>query len=589
MIPSSFVFLDALPLSPNGKLDLSKFPQPEESPRDLNAVPIPLRSELEELIAGIWRDVLQTENIGVDDNFFALGGHSLLAIQIIARLQEAFNKDVPLRILFDAPTIERLRHELETLIRDGHAPELPPIVRAPRDGPLPLSMNQEHLWALVQKIPGTHVFNMPYVYRLSGDLDVAALEGALGEIIRRHEALRTVFAEVNGRPIQIIKDGSRFRLAVEDLRAEPSDDLAQHAAALILEERERPFDLMTGPLFGIKLVRLTNNESFLLVTMHHIISDQWSMYVFRREIVSMYEAYCGGQHSPFRDLPIQFADYAVWETQLLETGLLDRQRDYWKQQLSGPLPELEFTKGPTRNKEAKIRISRQPIELDETLVTGIKAVARRENCTPFMIILAALDLVLYALTGQEDIRIGTLVANRRRREAESTIGHFLNTIVLRTKLSPNLSCRQLLGQVREITLAAYAQQELPFEHLARVLETEIKVKRESLFQVLLSYQNSDFQPVNLPGLTFASLGWQLPVSDSEVALTACDLIVNIRETSTKLTGSVNYKTHTFDNGVVVSMVERLTAILKHIVVDTEQFIGALLLDRELNHSRGSDL
>jgi amino acid adenylation domain-containing protein len=578
MIPSVLVKLDALPQTPNGKIDRSKLPSPEESPRDLNAVPIPPRSELEELVANIWRHVLQIENVSVHDNFFALGGHSLLAIQIVSRLQKALNKEVPLRILFDAPTIAELGQELETIIRDGHAPELPPIVRAPRDGPLPLSMNQEHLWYLDKALPGTHFFNMPYVYRLSGELNVEALEMALSEIIRRHEALRTVFAEIDGRPVQIIKDGSTFHLPTEDLRGGTPDDLSQQAAVLLLEERGQPFDLATGPLFESKLLRLTDRESFMLVTMHHIISDQWSMQVFYREMVSIYEAYSQGRHSPFGGLPFQFGDHAVWEKRLLKSGLLDRQQEYWKQQLAGPLPELEFMKSPTRNKELSFRSSRQPIELDETLFRGIKALARRESCTPFMIILAALDLALYALTGQEDIRIGTLVANRRRREAESAIGHLLNTVVLRIKLSPSLSCGQLLRQVREITLAGYAHQELPFEHLARVLETEIRIKRGSLFQVLLSYHNSGFQPINLPGLTFASLGWQLPVSDSEVTLTACDLIVNITETSTKLTGSVNYKTDSVDIDFVASMVEGFATVLRQMTVETGQVVSGICIE-----------
>ena len=568
MVPSSFVFLNALPLTANGKLDRNALPPPDGERPLLDHGFVEPRTEIEELVAQIWRDVLKLDKIGIHDNFFDLGGHSLLATRVIANLQEVFSKDVPLHVLFDAPTIAELAVELEEIVRQGHAPELPPIMQAPRNGPLPLSMNQEHLWYVDQMMPGTHFFNMPYVYRLSGELNVEALEKALSEIIRRHEALRTVFDEVDGKLVQIIKDGSTIQLPTEDLRRGTPHDLSQQAAVLLLEEREQPFDLATGPLFRIRLLRLTDRESFLVVTMHHIISDQWSMQVFDREMVNIYEAYSQGRHSPFGGLPFQFGDHAVWEKGLLKSGLLDRQWEYWKQQLSGPLLELEFTKSPARNKELSFRTSRQPIELDETLFGGIKALARRESCTPFMIILAALNLVLYALTGQEDIRIGTLVANRRRREAESMIGHLLNTVVLRTKLSPNLSCGQLLRQVREITLAAYAHQELPFEQLARVLETETKIKRGSLFQVLLSYHNADFQPVNLPGLTFASLGWQLPVSEPEVMLTACDLIVNIRETSTKLTGSVNYKTDTFDKNIVASMTERFAAVLKHMVIDT---------------------
>ena len=415
-------------------------------------------------------------------------------------------------------------------------------------------------------IPGTHFFNMPYVYRLSGDLNVDALEKALGEIIRRHEALRTVFVEVDGRPVQIIKDSYTFRLLTEDLRSEATDDLSQQAAVLLLEEREQPFDLATGPLFRVKLLRVTDKESFLLVTLHHIISDHWSMQVFLRELVGTYEAYSQGRHSPFGGLPFQFADYAVWESRLLESGLLDGQREYWKQQLAGFLPNPEFRQSSTRNHELRFHTSREQIEIDESLLTDIKSLAARKNCTLFMVVLAAFNLVLYDLTGQEDIRIGTLVANRRWKHSDGVIGHFLNTIIIRTKVEPHYA--KLLTKIREITLAAHAHQELPFEQLARDLKKERNIERASLFQVLLSYQKSSFESADVYGLKFAPLGWQLPVQDSDLTLTACDLIANVRETSTKLTISVNYKTDSVDSKFVASMVERLVVVLKRMTVDT---------------------
>jgi len=309
--------------------------------------------------------------------------------------------------------------------------------------------------------------------------------------------------------------------------------------------------------------------------MHHIISDHCSMQVFRRDLVRAYEAYSRDRLSTYDHLPVQFADYAACERELLQSGLFESQLDYWKQRLASPLSKLQFKQHPIRNNEASFQTSCTLIEIDDALFPQIKAMATQENCTPFMIVLAALNVVLYDLTGQEDIRIGTLAANRRSRETANVIGHFLNTVILRTRLSAELTYRQLLKQVREVTLAAYVHQELPFEQLCRILEKERNIKRESLFQVLLSYKHDDFQPVNLPGLTFAPLGWQLPVSDSQVTLTACDLVVNIRETATKFTGSVNYKTDTFDNDVIVSLVESFATVLKNTVQDIEQFIRPL--------------
>ena len=524
------------------------------------------RTEVEELVAQAWREVLSVENLSIYDNFFELGGHSLLATQIIARLRGTFDREIPLAALFDAPTVADLSIEVEKLLRDGDAPTLPPIVPVPRDGrPIPLSMNQEHLWRLDQMMPGTHFFNMPYVYHLNGELNVEALERSLNEIVRRHEALRTVFAEVDGCPVQIIKDCFTFQIPMEDLRGWTLDELSQQAAVLLLEVREQPFDLATGPLFRIKLLRLTDRESFLLVTMHHIISDHWSMQVFRRELVGIYEAYSQGRPSPFSRLPSQFADHAGWEVEMLKRGLLDSQLKYWKKQLSGPLSELKFNQTAARHKELDFRTFRQAIELDETLSRGIKAAAHRETCTPFMVMLAVLNLVVYTLTGQDDVRIGTLLANRRR-QSESAIGHFLNTVVLRVRLSPNLDFGRLLHQVREITLAAHANQELPCAELVRVLETDEKINRDSLFQVLLNYQAVDSRYVDLPNLTFASLDWQPPVTDSDAMLTACDLIVTIKETTTQFKGNICCKSNIFENEAVVCIVERFIAVLKQVAL-----------------------
>ena len=247
----------------------------------------------------MWRDVLKVETIGVHDNFFDLGGHSLLAIQIISRVREVFDKDVPLLAIFEAPTIAGLAGKIEETI-SGRSHDLPPIVRSPRDGPLPLSTNQEHLWRLDRMIPGTHFFNMPYVYRLTGDLNVSALEQAFQEIIRRHEALRTVFSEVDGRPVQVISEVPEFQLPYVDLSGGSADEVSQKAAGFILEEKEGPFDLASGPLLRIKLLRLTNMDYLLLITMHHIISDHWSMQIFRSELTKLYEAFSKGDLPCFR-------------------------------------------------------------------------------------------------------------------------------------------------------------------------------------------------------------------------------------------------------------------------------------------------
>jgi len=578
MIPSAFVMLDTLPLLPNGKVDRQKLPSPDDIKLQLIEEFVAPRTEIEELVAQVWREVLKIENIGIYDSFFELGGHSLLAVQIVSRLRETFSREISLHVFFDASSVADLALTMETLIREGQYPELPLIVPVPRDGLLPLSMNQEHLWYLDQMIPGTHFFNMPYVYSLSGDLNIAVVELALKEIIRRHKALRTVFSEMDGRPVQVIKEVSDSQLPVIDLRSQAFGDLEQEAAALILEERTQPFDLAAGPLLRTNLLRLTDEEYLLLVTVHHIISDHWSMQIFRRELAILYEAYSQGRTSSLPEPSIQFADYASWERRLLDDGLLNTQLAFWKKQLAGPASQLEFRKNGKPRREPNFRTARQLMELDETLFTGIKALARRENCTPFMVLATALNIVLHLYTGQRDIRIGTLVANRGRRETEGVTGHFVNTVILRTYLAPETTVKQLLRQVRRVALMAYAHQELPFEQLARVLEGDPIVDRGSLFQVLLNYQHHHFESPQIPGLTFASLDLQQSKEDSDLTLTTFNLIVTMRESSTTLTGCVNYKTDVIDEKDINRMLESFIKVLKNLTAYSVEQIVSIVAD-----------
>ena len=419
MIPSSFVVLEALPLMPNGKADRNALPPPDGTRPPLTKDFVSPRTEIEELIAQTWREVLKIDNVGIYDSFFELGGHSLLAVQIVARLQEAFHKEIHLGVLFDAPTIAELTIELERIIREGHGPELPRIMPVPRGDPLPLSLNQAHLWCLDKMIPGTHFFNMPYVYRLSDGVNIKALQEALKEIVRRHEALRTVFAKIDERPVQIIKERSDLQLPVEDLRSGEPDDVSQRAAALILEEREAPFDLTVGPLLRVKVLRLTDTDSLLLVTLHHIISDHWSMQVFRRELVVLYQAYSAALPSPLVEPAIQFADYAVWERNLIDHGLFEQQLNYWKSNLAPPLLDLVLLNKPTHMIHGVVSTKSRHFELNETEFQALKATAQSQNRTPFMYFMSALTLWLHSVSGEEDIRIVTLLPNRNSLESHA--------------------------------------------------------------------------------------------------------------------------------------------------------------------------
>ena len=572
MIPTSFVVLEALPLMPNGKVDRNSLPAPEGTRLPPTAEFVPPRTEIEELMAQTWRGVLNIENIGIHDNFFELGGHSLLAVQLVAALAPVFSKDVPVHVLFDAPTVAELTQELEKLLRDGHAPELPPIVPVPRDKPLPLSINQEHLWRLDQMMPGTHFFNMPYVYRLDGDLNVDALKKALREIIRRHESLRTVFTEVNGQVVQITKKTIQVNIPTSDLRKLTPQNRSRHAAKLVISERNKPFNLAVGPLFRFKLVRLTDTSSLLPVTIHHIVGDHWSMQIFRSDLELLYEAYSKGRLSPLAELEIQFADFAVWERSVVNGGLLQRQLDYWTEQLSGSVAQPLFRQeiNPQR---PRFQRSREPIEIDENALSHIRTIARREGVTPFMIVLTALSVFLHLTTSNREIRIGTLVANRRPG-TENTIGHFLNTIVLCLAVEQNMTCKQLLRQVRQATLSAFGHQELPFERLARLLKEEKQVDRAATFPVLLSYQMARVGSLDQLGLKIAPLAWQQPATDSELTPTTFDMIFTLRETSTQLVGNVNYWSG-IRSRIVAPMNCSLNGVLRQMCEDIEMQISTV--------------
>jgi amino acid adenylation domain-containing protein len=581
MVPAEFVFLDHFPLNDNGKLDRSKLPAPDELnqyPDDLVIAP---RTEIEELIANVWQDVLKLDNINVHDNFFELGGHSLLAIQIVAKLSDVVDREVSLKTLFDAPTIAGLAEKLETIIRDGNTPELPPIVPVPRDRPLPLSMNQEHLWHLDRMIPGTNLFNMPYVYRLSGDLNVDALEMAFQEIVRRHEALRTVFADVDGRPVQVIHAAPRFQLPFKDLRGEMAGDLEQMAACLVLDERNQGFDLAVGPLVRVKLIQLNSADYLLLATMHHIISDDRSMQIFRRELVALYDAFSQGKASPLPEPTIHFADYAVWERELLENRRLSAQMNYWKKQLASPLPQLETHKSRQKRKESSFATMCQNLELNESLFASIKTLAQRESCTPFMVVVTALNILLHVQTGQQAIRIGALVANRGKKESETVIGHFLNTVVLQTYIIPEMTVQQLLRAVRATVLVAHDHQELPFEQLATVLEQERQIERSSLFHVLVSYHTYHSQSHQIDGLSLASFDLQQTRVAQEVIATAFNLIFNLRELSTKLTGTVYQKVASLESDDASKFAEGLVRVLVGMISSVIQPVSKCSLDPKI--------
>ena len=561
MIPSEFVPVVNMPFTLNGKVDRNALRLSNiEVPKPIHADVEP-RNEIEQCMLQIWRDVLQHEGVGIHDNFFDLGGHSLLSIQIISKLKECFDREVPFSALFDSPTIAELSRKIEMLLNETGVPELPPIVRASRSGPAPVSVNQEFIWQIDQMFPGTDLFNMPYVYHLSGAVDSEMLEKALKEIVVRHEALRTVFAVVDGRPVQIIKDETDFHCAHIDLHQSSKKSLSQRAAKLILEERERPFDLATGPLLRTCLLRLSVPASLLVVTVHHIISDAWSMQLFRQELTVLYEAFIVGRPSPLSNPSLQYGDYAVWERDILNSGLLDNQLSYWREQLANPHPSAIPSGRHKRITHRKVYNSQQQFELNGRRFELFKSRANNQNCTVFILFIAALKILIHYLTGKEDIRVATIVSNRRFLSCHATIGNFANTVLLRTRIRRDLSIDEAIKRVRETILAAQHNQAVPFEVLARTLPAEIVSDRNWRPRVIVMYERSTAQAPTPNAISIAPLSMQEPIQHVASTPTLYDVTFRVKEFSSNLTGSVTYSTDVFHLGVAAHVVDCLRQVM----------------------------
>jgi amino acid adenylation domain-containing protein len=473
----------------------------------------------------------------------------------------------------DVTGLSAERLELLTYLLEEEGIELPQThTIAPRGNldELPLSFAQRRLWFLAQLEPESPVYNIPAAYRLSGTLNVTALERSLSEIVRRHDTLRTTFHARDGQPFQLVSPHRPLVLPVDDLRGLPDADKETRAMQLATEDAHRPFDLAQGPLFRATLVRLTAEESVFLVNMHHIVSDAWSMGVFFRELSTLYVAFSTGKPSPLRELPIQYADFSVWQRQWLQGEVLERQLSYWKQQLDGSPSMLELPTDRPRPAVQTYRGAKHSLVLPKTLSSSLKALSQREGVTLFTVLLTAFQILLNRYTGQEDITVGSPIAGRNWVETEGLIGFFVNTLVLRTDLSGNPTFRELLHRVREVALASYAHQDLPFEKLVEELQPQRSLSHSLLFQVMFALQNVPRQPLELPGLTVSPL-------EGEGATAKFDLSVLISEDGDVLRGTVNYSTDLFDADTIARFVGHFQGMLGGIVADPDAPISYLPL------------
>jgi amino acid adenylation domain-containing protein len=545
MVPPAFVVLEALPLNVNGKVDRRALARLAPAPEPATAQEAP-RNPFEEVVAAVWAELLRRDRVGLHESFFDLGGHSLLATQLVARLREAFGVDLPLRTVFEEPTVAGLAAAVEAVRRSAEGLLSPPVVRVPRQAAMPCSFAQQRLWILDQLTPGSPAYNMPLALRLQGRLDLAALGRALDEIVRRHESLRTTFSVAAGQPVQVIGGPAPVDLPVTDLSR--AEDPAAEAGRRIEEEARRPFSLAGEPLLRCSLLRLAAADHLLMVTMHHIVSDGWSLNVFLRELSALY----GGSLLP--ELPVQYADYAAWQRGWLQGELLERQLATWRECLGGAAAALDLPVDRPRPPVQTSRGGRQAVEVDAGTAGGLQALARARRATPFMVLLAGFQALLSRLSGQDDVLVGTPVAGRTRREVEGLIGFFANTLVLRADLSGTPAFSALVSHVRERALEAYTHQDVPFERLVEELRPERHLSHNPIFQVLFALHHDSGAPLALPGLTAS-----LPLVDNRTS--RFDLALSLSETGGGLRGHLVYNADLFDAGTAERFARHLERLL----------------------------
>jgi amino acid adenylation domain-containing protein len=584
MVPAAIVLLDELPLTPHGKVDRAALPEPEtpgERREPGNAVPP--RTPAEAAMAALWREVLGLDaidgisSIGVEDNFFELGGHSLLATQLMARVRDAFRIEVPLRVIFETPTVAGLAQWIEDARQGGTAPlRVPPLLPAPRDRDLPLSFAQERLWFLAQLAPASAAYNMPSAMRLTGRLDPAALAAALSEIVRRHEALRTVFRmTAAGGPFQVVQPHQPPAvIPLIDLSALPHAVRDAESKRLAAGEVRTPFDLARGPVVRAVLYRLEADpgaeEHALLWTTHHIASDGWSVgAVFIPELAALYAAFSQGIPSPLPELPIQYADFAVWQRDWLRDEVLAAQIAYWRRQLAGAAT-LELPADRPRRPVPSAQGASHWLHLPAVTSERLRAVSHAAGATPFMALHTAFAALLCLDTGQHDVVVGLPVANRSRKEIEGLIGFFVNTLVLRTDLSGDPDYRAALARSRESSLGAFAHQDLPFERLVDELGLTRNPFRPPLLRVL-------FQLLNLPSGSREPSGLTLTPFELASETSKFDLVVNLTEGPDGLTTMFEYDTDLFDAATIVRMSERFGRMLEAWIDDPARRLADLPL------------
>jgi len=571
MLPSNFVFIKNMPLTPNGKIDRKALAAPDHNYPDLIEEDFEVaHTPTEETLAGIWADVLQIEQVSIHDDFIYLGGHSLLATQIMTRLCEVFQVELPLHSLFEWPTIAKLAERIDTFSQEEKFRlVVPPLKPITEKTDIPLSFSQQQIWLQTQLAPDLPVYNEPFTIRFATPINVTVLEQSFNDILRRHEALRTTFTSIEGQPIQVVSPFKAFNLPVLDLRDLPAASERESVALQrATTEAKQPFDLSKYPLFRATLMQLDEKDYRLFLTFHHIIIDGVSVYhVFLSELTTLYKAFSQGKSSPLSPLSIQYTDFAIWQRQLLQSELLQNQWTYWKQQLTN-LTVLQLPTDRPYPAVPTFRGARHCLAVSKERLDALKELGRKEGVTLFVVLLSVFKTLLYRYTGQHDIAVGTITAGRNRAELEPMMGYFLNTLVLRTDFSDNLTFRQLLHRVREVTVAAVAHQDLPFEQLVNELQPKRSSSTNPLFQVMFDLD---------PPISTLNSDWTLSQLDIQTDTAKFDLTMELDERADGMIGRIEYNTDLFDEETIIRMIGHYQTLLEGIIVEPKQPVSHLPL------------
>jgi len=578
MLPSAFVTLKSLPLTANGKVDRLSLPAASAVRQWRKEEFIEPRNQVERELAEIWAKLLGIQRVGIEDNFFELGGHSLLATRVISRLRKTLQVELPVRSLFEAPTIAKLAPLVIAAGRLNQTPPCLPLEPVARGHSSPLSFSQQRLWFLEQLNPGGPLYNISGIIQLKGRLNVEALGQSLQEIVRRHESLRTVFEAHDGLAIAVVRPAVRLPFPTADLSRLPGQARERQLLRLANEHARLGFNLASGPLLRVELLRLTETDHACAITIHHLISDGWSIGALIQELGTLYESFIEGRTSPLKELTVQYADFAHWQRRWFEEDLLKSQLAYWREYLGAAPGVLPL---PTDRLAPAIQSYTGAIEsfaIPAHLSEAIKALSSQEGVTLFMASLAVFQSLLYKYTGEDDIIIGTPIAGRRHAEIEGLIGCFVNTLVLRANFAKNPTFKQLLAQVREDSLEAYAHQDLPFEQLVEALRPERDLSGTPVAQVMFILQNAPIPAITFPGM-------RLSAHEVHTGTAKFSLTLAIAEADQGLKGSVEYKTDLFNVTTIRRLGEHYRHLLEEIIMAPGARMSRLALLTEVEQAQ----